>query len=335
MYSLLSRYGPSVSSGLPLRASTVVVALWSCRPPANTKMPSSMAFWFTAPPRPRSLSISSRGGCASRVRCTRRPGTATWLVSLAREQSQRPLSSIPRTATVRSDKSRICRDGSQRRARFSIGLMSAPIRRGGQRGDPAEAGAGGLAASDSRDLRRGTRPHGSAPGHAMWRDRPRQVVRRAPAKPARSGGSAARDRASVLALRPTLALHRAARARGSERGVRAANGSWRDHQDPSDRLGAATRPVGGRLAVWWLEQYGGGIFVPFRDATAGTSTYGAGRYLLDTAKGADLGLDGDRIVLDFNFSYHPSCRYDPAWQCPLAPPENVLTAAIEAGERLS
>ena len=93
-------------------------------------------------------------------------------------------------------------------------------------------------------------------------------------------------------------------------------------------------PVSGRLAVWWLEQYGGGIFVPFRDATAGSTTYGAGRYLLDTAKGADLGLERDRIVLDFNFSYHPSCRYDPAWQCPLAPPQNVLAAAIEAGERL-
>ena len=94
-------------------------------------------------------------------------------------------------------------------------------------------------------------------------------------------------------------------------------------------------PLSGRLAVWWLEQYGGGIFVPFRDATAGTTTYGAGRYLLDTAKGADLGLDGDRLVLDFNFSYHPSCRYDARWQCPLAPAENHLSAAIEAGERLT
>jgi hypothetical protein len=93
-------------------------------------------------------------------------------------------------------------------------------------------------------------------------------------------------------------------------------------------------PVGGRLAVWWLEQYGGGIFLPFRDATAGSSTYGAGRYLLDTAKGADLGLEGELLVLDFNFSYHPSCRYDAAWQCPLAPPQNVLAEAIEAGERL-
>jgi uncharacterized protein len=93
-------------------------------------------------------------------------------------------------------------------------------------------------------------------------------------------------------------------------------------------------PVAGRLAVWWLEQYAGGVFLPFRDATAGGSSYGAGRYLLDTAKGADLGLDGELLVLDFNFSYHPSCRYDPAWQCPLAPPQNLLTAAIEAGEKL-
>ena len=75
--------------------------------------------------------------------------------------------------------------------------------------------------------------------------------------------------------------------------------------------------------------------MPFRDATAGTSSYGAGRYLLDTAKGADLGVDGNRLVLDFNFAYHPSCRYDARWQCPLAPPENIVSAAIEAGEKLS
>ncbi len=94
-------------------------------------------------------------------------------------------------------------------------------------------------------------------------------------------------------------------------------------------------PVAGRLAIWRLEQYGGGIFVPFRDATAGDTSYGAGRYLLDTAKGADLGLDAGRLLLDFNFAYHPSCRYDFRWQCPLAPPENHLSALIEAGEKLS
>jgi uncharacterized protein len=92
--------------------------------------------------------------------------------------------------------------------------------------------------------------------------------------------------------------------------------------------------LGPRLAVWWLAQYGGGLFVPFRDQTAGRESYGAGRYLLDTVKGADLGLDGGRLVLDFNFSYHPSCRYDDGYRCPLAPPESVLAGAVRAGERL-
>jgi uncharacterized protein len=92
--------------------------------------------------------------------------------------------------------------------------------------------------------------------------------------------------------------------------------------------------LGPHLAVWWLAQYGGGLFVPFRDRTAGSESYGAGRYLLDTVKGADLGLDDGRLVLDFNFSYHPSCRYDDAWRCPLAPPESVLAGAVRAGERM-
>ena len=94
-------------------------------------------------------------------------------------------------------------------------------------------------------------------------------------------------------------------------------------------------PVDARIAVWWLEQYGGGIFLPFRDGTAGATSYGAGRYLLDGAKGADLGSRDGRLILDFNFSYHASCRYDDAWQCPLAPPESVVGAEITAGERLT
>ena len=57
--------------------------------------------------------------------------------------------------------------------------------------------------------------------------------------------------------------------------------------------------------------------------------------VLDTAKGADLGSDGPQIVIDFNFMYHPSCRYDPRWVCPLAPPENTIDVPINAGERLT
>jgi uncharacterized protein (DUF1684 family) len=93
-------------------------------------------------------------------------------------------------------------------------------------------------------------------------------------------------------------------------------------------------PIGSRISVWWLDQYGGGLFLPLRDGTAGELTYGGGRYLLDTAKGADLGAADGRLIIDLNFLYHPSCRYDAVWQCPLAPPTSAITVAIDAGETL-
>ncbi len=89
------------------------------------------------------------------------------------------------------------------------------------------------------------------------------------------------------------------------------------------------------LELYWLEGYGGGLFVPFADATSGEETYGAGRYLLDTVKGADLGERDGRLVLDFNFAYQPSCAYDPCWTCPLTPPANRLPVAVRAGERVA
>jgi hypothetical protein len=91
-----------------------------------------------------------------------------------------------------------------------------------------------------------------------------------------------------------------------------------------------------RLAVYWMAGYAGGLFLPFRDATNGGHTYGAGRYLLDTAKSADLGTDGEgRLILDFNFAFQPSCAFDPVWSCPLAPPENRLDIPVEAGEQIA
>jgi uncharacterized protein len=103
-----------------------------------------------------------------------------------------------------------------------------------------------------------------------------------------------------------------------------------------DRFASVRFELDGRAAeleLYWLRGYGGGLFLPFADATSGGETYGAGRYLFDTVKGADLGLDEDRLVLDFNFAYNPSCSYDPAWACPLATPANRLDISIEAGER--
>jgi uncharacterized protein (DUF1684 family) len=106
-----------------------------------------------------------------------------------------------------------------------------------------------------------------------------------------------------------------------------------------ERVGWLDVPLPGgaeRLSLFWLAGYGGGLFLPFRDATSGTETYGAGRYLLDTPKGADLGAGAapGTLVIDFNYAYQPSCAFDPRWACPLAPPENRLGHAIRAGERL-
>jgi uncharacterized protein (DUF1684 family) len=103
---------------------------------------------------------------------------------------------------------------------------------------------------------------------------------------------------------------------------------------PLHRIGTVTLGDLGRLDVWWLGGYGGGIFLPLRDGTAGRTTYGGGRYLLDTIKGADLGGAGDRLVVDLNFAYHPSCTYDPRWSCPLAPEGNRIPAPVAAGELL-
>jgi uncharacterized protein (DUF1684 family) len=117
----------------------------------------------------------------------------------------------------------------------------------------------------------------------------------------------------------------------------AAPDEWRpttgsDGEVPFTRAGRFEIPLIGSLDVWWLGSYGNGIFVPLRDATAGSTTYGAGRYLLDTVKGADLGREGASWVVDLNFSYNPSCAYDPDWACPLAPAGNRLAAEVPVGE---
>jgi uncharacterized protein (DUF1684 family) len=103
------------------------------------------------------------------------------------------------------------------------------------------------------------------------------------------------------------------------------------------RFGRVRFELGGEsrtLDLFWLEGYGGGLFLPLADATSGNETYGGGRYLLDTVKGADLGGGDTSLVLDFNFAYHPSCTYDPRWSCPLAPEGNRITTPLEAGEQL-
>ena len=88
------------------------------------------------------------------------------------------------------------------------------------------------------------------------------------------------------------------------------------------------------LSIFWLDIYGGGLWLPVGDETNGDTTYAGGRYLFDTSKGANLGLseDGGKIHLDMNFLYPPSCSINPQWVCPLSPPQNRLRFRVEAGE---
>jgi hypothetical protein len=103
---------------------------------------------------------------------------------------------------------------------------------------------------------------------------------------------------------------------------------------PARRAGTFTFDLDGeprRLTAYELEgaQSGGTLFLPFLDATSGTETYGAGRYL-------DLEPDEDgTYAIDFNLAYHPSCVYAPQFSCPLTPAENRLAVRLEAGERLA
>ncbi|MCW2614773.1 MAG: hypothetical protein JWN08_1767 [Frankiales bacterium] len=99
---------------------------------------------------------------------------------------------------------------------------------------------------------------------------------------------------------------------------------------PFERIGVLRTPWGS-LDAWWLDSYGGGLWIPLKDPSP--RTYGGGRYLYDTVKGADLGTTADGcLVVDLNFLYAPSCAHDPRFSCPLAPEGNVLQVEVPVGE---
>jgi uncharacterized protein (DUF1684 family) len=166
--------------------------------------------------------------------------------------------------------------------------------------------------------------------HALWRSTRDELFRTHPQSPIPESERSSFRGLPYYDYDPRFAKRGRIRSLSEERYDVATSG---DGVIPFVRFGAVDLDVGS-LEVFWLDAYSGGVFVPFRDATAGKTTYGGGRYLLDTAKSADLGAIGDELILDFNFAYHPSCRYDPKWVCPLAPPGNRLQVAIEAGERM-
>ncbi len=112
----------------------------------------------------------------------------------------------------------------------------------------------------------------------------------------------------------------------------------RNEEIVAERVGRVAFDLYGARAaldLYWITGYGGGLFLPFRDATSGRTTYGAGRYLYDTIKGADLGSQHGRLVLDFNFAYNPSCAYDPRWAAVPSPHRRTSSSSpSRRGRRL-
>ncbi|GJM40374.1 MAG: hypothetical protein DHS20C20_06560 [Ardenticatenaceae bacterium] len=105
-------------------------------------------------------------------------------------------------------------------------------------------------------------------------------------------------------------------------------------QRPYRRYGRITFEVNGEPAslTIYSDIYGQEFFLPFRDATSGQDTYGAGRYL-DNHRPGLVDLGNGRVKIDFNFAYNPYCAYSPAYSCPLPPRENWVTVPILAGEK--
>ena len=84
---------------------------------------------------------------------------------------------------------------------------------------------------------------------------------------------------------------------------------------------------GGMVSLVVLRGEEDEAYIPFRDGTSGKESYGGGRYV-----SVQIGLEGECIV-DFNRAINPYCAYDSDFSCPLPPPQNWLSARIEAGER--
>ena len=173
-------------------------------------------------------------------------------------------------------------------------------------------------------------------GWRLWRDRRAALFRSHPQSPIPETRRAGYDGPPLAAYDPawrftvTLAPLKETQPHAADAG---ADGAL--SLTPLARTSGLAETLGRELTLFWINGYGGGLFLPFRDATSGESTYGGGRYLLDGVKSADLGTNAEgRLILDFNFAYHPSCAHNPHWTCPLAPPENWAAAEVPVGERL-
>ena len=165
--------------------------------------------------------------------------------------------------------------------------------------------------------------------HGVWVQQRDELFATHPASPLDVVASASFDGLDVARYDPAYRFEVAIEPAGEQR-MDVATAT--DGVVPFERIGTVQLGSLGSLAAWSLKSYAGGLFVPVRDALAGTATYGGGRYVLDTIKGADLGTSHGLLVVDLNFAYNPSCAYDPSWACPLATRANTLSVEVPVGE---
>jgi len=164
--------------------------------------------------------------------------------------------------------------------------------------------------------------------HARWRDGRDELLRHHPASPVPPAARAGYPGADVAPYDPAFCFVVEVRPTPSlRRSVVAGD----DGTVEFDRIGRVVLPGVGSLDVWWLAGYGGGVFLPVRDAWP--DSYPGGRYVLDTVKGADLGGSRSGLVVDLNFAYQPSCAYSPEWTCPLPAEGNRVEVVLPVGER--
>lgn len=70
------------------------------------------------------------------------------------------------------------------------------------------------------------------------------------------------------------------------------------------------------------------LFLPFKDLTNGKETYGGGRYISMKMP------ETEKLTLNFNLAYNPSCAYNSKYSCFLVPKQNHLKLDIKAGEKV-
>lgn len=182
-------------------------------------------------------------------------------------------------------------------------------------------------------VRRAADAESPSSAHALWRRERDRLFSTHPASPLSEEAKARFSGLAVAPYDPELRHVAVIDDDGAGQRMEVATGT--DGTVYFEQLGSVDTLAGGRLAVWRLATYGGGIFLPVRDGLAGTpgGTYGGGRYLLDTIKGAHLGEGpGAALILDYNFLYNPSCAYDERWACPLPGPGNRVDVPLRAGE---